>query len=174
MRNTHCCIAILSRFIPANGTYIEIVRQRTIWGPDRRVRFATKMEIEIMSANSLSAPNASSNVQDQFLVGQVDLAMDARRLRAQAFADFTADALVAAGTAFKAAIARLKSWNERRVTHAELESLDDRILADIGLSRSEIGQVAAGHYVREASDYRQNATDSVREAANQDRNRDAA
>lgn len=127
-----------------------------------------------MSANSLSAPNASSNVQDRFLAGQMEMALDARRLRAQAFAAFTADALVAAGSAFKAAVARLKSWNERRATFAELASLDDRILADIGLSRSEISQVANGHYVRDSSDYRQNAIDSVKEAANQDRNRNAA
>jgi uncharacterized protein YjiS (DUF1127 family) len=132
------------------------------------------MEILIMSANSLSAPIASSNVQDRFLVSQVDMALDARRLRAEAFAAFTADALLAAGSAFKAAIVRLKSWNERRATFAELEALDDRILADIGLSRSEISQVASGHYMRDANDYRRNAIDSVKEAANQDRNRNAA
>lgn len=127
-----------------------------------------------MSANSLSAPNAASNVQDRFLAGQVEMALDARRLRSQAFAAFAADALVTVGTAFKAAIARLKSWNERRATFAELESLDDRILADIGLSRGEISQVASGHYVRDWNDYRRNAVDGVKEAANQDRNRNAA
>lgn len=127
-----------------------------------------------MSAPSLSAPNVSSNVQDRFLAGQMDAAMDARRLRSQAVAAFTADALVSAASAFKAAIARLKSWNERRATFAELESLDDRILADIGLSRSEISQVASGHYVRDLQDYRQNAIEAVKEAANQDRNRNAA
>jgi uncharacterized protein YjiS (DUF1127 family) len=132
------------------------------------------MEIEIMSAPSLSAPNATSNVQDRFLAGQVEMALDARRLRSQAVAAFTADALVSVGAAFKTAIARLKSWNERRATFAELESLDDRILADIGLSRSEISQVATGHYVRDSQDYRQNAIASVKEAANQDRNRNAA
>jgi uncharacterized protein YjiS (DUF1127 family) len=132
------------------------------------------MEIEIMSAPSLSAPNASSNVQDRFLAGQVDMALDARRLRSQAFAAFTADALVTVGASFKAAVARLKNWNERRATFAELESLDDRILADIGLSRSEISQVASGHYVRDSQDYRQIAIETVKEAANQDRNRNAA
>jgi uncharacterized protein YjiS (DUF1127 family) len=50
----------------------------------------------------------------------------------------------------KALGARLKAWNERRRTQVELEQLDDRTLADIGVSRSEIGQIAAGHYVREA------------------------
>jgi len=126
-----------------------------------------------MSANSLSAPNASTNVQDR-VVGQMDLVLDARRLRSQAFAALTADAILSLGSAFQTAIARLKSWNERRATFAELDALDDRSLADIGLSRSEINQVASGHYVHEARNYRQNAIDSVREAANQDRNRDAA
>jgi uncharacterized protein YjiS (DUF1127 family) len=43
----------------------------------------------------------------------------------------------------------LRSWNARRRTEAALRDLDDRILADIGLSREEIRQIARGHYLIE-------------------------
>ncbi|MBL8807500.1 MAG: DUF1127 domain-containing protein [Rhodospirillales bacterium] len=59
-----------------------------------------------------------------------------------------ADGFGAIGAGLKKLFARIKSWNERRATFLELEALDDRILADIGLTRGEIAQVATGHYVR--------------------------
>lgn len=59
-----------------------------------------------------------------------------------------ADGFGAIGAGLKTLFARIKGWNERRATALELEALDDRILADIGLTRGEISQVAAGHYVR--------------------------
>jgi uncharacterized protein YjiS (DUF1127 family) len=132
------------------------------------------MEIQIMSALSLSAPTATSNLQDAVLTSQVDAALDARRLRSQAFAAFIAGAIVALANSVAMSIARVKSWNERRATFAELEALDDRILADIGLSRGDISQVAQGHYVRDAFDYSQHAAQTVKHVANQDRNRNAA
>jgi uncharacterized protein YjiS (DUF1127 family) len=127
-----------------------------------------------MSAPALSAPTPASNVKDQFLARQVDLALDARRLRSEAIAAFTADAIVAVTDFVNTSIVRLKSWNERRATFAELDALDDRILADIGLSRGEISQVAQGHYVRDGFDYRETAAHQLKDAANQDRNRSAA
>jgi len=39
---------------------------------------------------------------------------------------------------------RLKSWQERQRLRNELQALDDRLLADIGLSRGDIEAVAAG------------------------------
>lgn len=60
--------------------------------------------------------------------------------------------LGAIGAGLKTLFARIKGWNERRATFLELEALDDRILADIGLTRGEIAQVAAGHYVRARED----------------------
>jgi len=35
----------------------------------------------------------------------------------------------------------LRNWNQRRTTLRELESLSDRELDDIGLTRNEIGRV---------------------------------
>jgi uncharacterized protein YjiS (DUF1127 family) len=88
-------------------------------------------EIEIMSAHQLSAPVARFD--------EVEVALAARKMRTLLVYEMV-----------KAIGARLKAWNERRRTHTELSQLDDRILADIGVNRAEIGQIAAGHYVREA------------------------
>ena len=38
----------------------------------------------------------------------------------------------------------LKGWQERRRLRNELQALDDRLLADIGLSRGDIEAVVAG------------------------------
>ena len=84
-----------------------------------------------MSAQQLSAPVAKFD--------EVEVALAARKMRTLLIYQ-----------AVKALGARFKAWNDRRRTQVELEQLDDRILADIGVNRAEIGQIAAGHYVREA------------------------
>jgi uncharacterized protein YjiS (DUF1127 family) len=127
------------------------------------------MEIIVMSALKLT-----SAAQDRFAVNPVELALDARTLRSRAFAAFAAGTIAAAYSAVAGLVARVRAWNERRATFAELDGLDDRILADIGLSRAEIDQVAAGHYMRDGQNFRKNAADTVRDAANQDRDRYAA
>lgn len=43
---------------------------------------------------------------------------------------------------FKPLFHRLAAWRERARTYAELSSLDDRSLQDIGLTRGEIYSVA--------------------------------
>lgn len=43
---------------------------------------------------------------------------------------------------FANAVAAVKSWNSARVTHKALSNLTDRELEDIGLTRSQINQVA--------------------------------
>lgn len=45
--------------------------------------------------------------------------------------------------------AKLKAWAVERATRDELMSLDDRTLADIGLNRGDIPQVASGLWVPE-------------------------
>ncbi|AFK57372.1 MAG: DUF1127 domain-containing protein [Tistrella sp.] len=51
----------------------------------------------------------------------------------------------------KNVVARMIRWRLERRTYAELKSLDDRMLADIGISRGEIRSVAThgrqGHEV---------------------------
>jgi uncharacterized protein YjiS (DUF1127 family) len=51
-------------------------------------------------------------------------------------------------TASKAAISALAEWRRREIARAELESLDDRTLADIGINRSEIPFVVSGRMRR--------------------------
>ena len=46
-------------------------------------------------------------------------------------------------------VAKFKEWRVHSRTREELESLDDRTLADIGLSRNDIPRVAAGMWVPE-------------------------
>ncbi len=52
------------------------------------------------------------------------------------------------GSVFEAVVAKLVAWQEREIARAELESLDDRALADIGLSRGDIPGVLAGRFLR--------------------------
>lgn len=49
----------------------------------------------------------------------------------------------------KAAAAPLLRWRERQRIIAELSVLTDTELADLGITRSDIGSVAAGQYVDE-------------------------
>ncbi len=64
-----------------------------------------------------------------------------------------ADAFTAIAGALRTIAARLyapiKHWAVERATRDELLSLDDRTLADIGLTRGDIPQVASGLWVPE-------------------------
>lgn len=74
--------------------------------------------------------------------------LDHPRYRAELqHAEAVADAIVAVSRAVANLPNALKEWRVRRRTYAELMSLDDRTLADIGITRGEIGQIAAGRYV---------------------------
>lgn len=44
-------------------------------------------------------------------------------------------------------IAGIDAWHQRRRTQWELSRLDDRQLADIGVSRFELGQMSRGQFV---------------------------
>jgi uncharacterized protein YjiS (DUF1127 family) len=48
------------------------------------------------------------------------------------------------GTSFISAVAAVISWNDARITKSTLTSLSDRELADIGLCRGDIEDIAAG------------------------------
>lgn len=50
------------------------------------------------------------------------------------------------GSVFEAAVAKVAEWRRREIARAELQSLDDRALADIGLTRGEIQLVIEGRY----------------------------
>ncbi|MBI3503438.1 MAG: DUF1127 domain-containing protein [Proteobacteria bacterium] len=102
----------------------------------------------------MSATKLSPTLNGLYSAAQVETALEARRVRGQALAAIAADGIGAIGSGLKTLFSRFKNWNERRSTFLELEGLDDRILADIGLSRGEIAQVAAGHYVRQQDGFK--------------------
>lgn len=60
----------------------------------------------------------------------------ARRERARALAELLARIS-----------APLRNWLSRRRTENTLRELDDRTLADVGLTRDDIRQIARGHYI---------------------------
>ncbi|WP_298726896.1 DUF1127 domain-containing protein [uncultured Ferrovibrio sp.] len=70
----------------------------------------------------------------------------ARRIRAEALASL----IVAGWNALKGAVARYKAHLAERRAIEELNSLDDQMLRDIGLSRSQIPAAAAGLIERPA------------------------
>ena len=83
-------------------------------------------------------------------VDQIEITTAARRMQAQELAKL----LRAVGRGIKAVFSVLASpyqvWREYQDTYSELASLDDRMLADIGISRSDIPRVAAGLWAPQA------------------------
>ena len=73
-------------------------------------------------------------------IDQVAINKSARRMQAEQFAGV----LRAIGRGLKALAAPYKVWREYQDTFAELSQLDDRMLSDIGIARSDIPRVAAG------------------------------
>lgn len=71
----------------------------------------------------------------------------ARRIRAEAIADLIYKAWVA----LKSVPARIKTYLVEQRALAELQSLDDTMLRDIGLSRSQIPAAVAGLIERPAA-----------------------
>ena len=79
-------------------------------------------------------------------IDQVAINKSARRMQAEQFAGV----LRAIGRGLKALAAPYKVWREYQDTYAELSQLDDRMLSDIGIARSDIPRVAAGLWAPQA------------------------
>lgn len=69
--------------------------------------------------------------------------------RGEAIADVVGALVGLVGKVAAKLYAPIKNWAIERATRDELMSLDDRTLADIGLTRGDIPQVAAGLWVPE-------------------------
>ena len=76
--------------------------------------------------------------------GPLDYLAEAHRLRAEAFSQFMAWAVVEIGAQVERLVQKLRAKWRRRTTVDELLALDDRLLADIGLSRHEVLAMDAG------------------------------
>ena len=83
-------------------------------------------------------------------IDHLEITTAARRMQAQEFAKL----FRAFGRGVKAVLTAIVSpyqvWREYQDTYGELASLDDRMLADIGISRSDIPRVAAGLWAPQA------------------------
>ena len=85
-------------------------------------------------------------VGDYYQLSERDKALMARgEVIAEAFAAVARTV----GRIAKTLYATIRSWAVERATRDELMSLDDRTLADIGLTRGDIPQVASGLWVPE-------------------------
>lgn len=82
--------------------------------------------------------NSSARVQD---VGVVNVAVKAWELPVTGLADVLVDGVRAFSNGVNAIADRIGHWFEQRRTFAELDALDDRMLADIGIVRSDIGNI---------------------------------
>jgi uncharacterized protein YjiS (DUF1127 family) len=74
---------------------------------------------------------------------------EALMARGEAIADAFAALARLVRRPFAAVFAKVKAWAIERATRDELMSLDERTLADIGLTRGDIPQVASGLWVPE-------------------------
>jgi uncharacterized protein YjiS (DUF1127 family) len=86
-----------------------------------------------------------------------DITRMAQRERSIAFAQL----LKAIGNKISGLIQKFSAWKSRRAATAELMSLDDRMLADIGIGRIDIQATISGRLVRNAA----NTNDQDRDAA---------
>lgn len=74
----------------------------------------------------------------------------ARQMQAQQIAKYVRAIGRGIKAVFTAIAAPFKVWREYQNTYNELSQLDDRMLADIGITRSDIPRVAAGLWAPQA------------------------
>jgi len=86
--------------------------------------------------------------KSQFIYANLDqLTAQAKQARAIAIRELAVDAIAGLGKIFS----KLAAWNNRRVATAELMNLDDRLLADIGIGRSEIQSAISSRMMQGAA-----------------------
>jgi uncharacterized protein YjiS (DUF1127 family) len=83
-------------------------------------------------------------------VDHVEITAAARRMQAEEMARLYRAIGRGFKAAFRAVVAPFKVWRDYQDTYSELASLDERMLADIGISRSDIPRVAAGLWAPQA------------------------
>lgn len=80
--------------------------------------------------------------------GFAQIEAEARTARAQFVGEAIADLVIGAVTLVKTAFAKVVAWQRHQSAVAELAQLDDRLLADLGLSRSDIAAAIDGNVHR--------------------------
>lgn len=90
--------------------------------------------------NTLRTQTAFAHPANLAPMSAAEIEAYARRIRAEAIADL----IVAGWTALKGIVGRVKAYLATQRAMDELNALDDQMLRDIGLSRSEIPAAVAG------------------------------
>jgi uncharacterized protein YjiS (DUF1127 family) len=83
-------------------------------------------------------------------VDHLEISAAARRMQAEELAKLLRAIGRGAKVVFGAIVAPYKVWRDYQDTYSELTQLDDRMLSDIGISRSDIPRVAAGLWAPQA------------------------
>jgi uncharacterized protein YjiS (DUF1127 family) len=91
-----------------------------------------------------------------------ELVRQARQDRAEIVGSAIGDLL---GKGLKKVAYSLEAWRQRRATYSELNALDDRLLADLGIQRADIPAIAEGTAHRPIMGGRMNAGGNLRRAA---------
>ena len=103
-----------------------------------------------MSLNQIASLTQLQRAAVRYSPGEMELM--ARHYRAVALGEAIARLIVGIATGMRRLAAAYGRWDERQQTIADLERLDDRCLADIGIAREEIVSFAAGHQARHDAD----------------------
>lgn len=98
----------------------------------------------------------------------------ARAMRAKFFADTISAGAGGMAAGLRALAAKLRAWQHKRVAYDELMALDDRMLKDIGISRTEIAAAVEGDFRGGVRPANENAATVAGRAANSNSPRHAA
>lgn len=97
-----------------------------------------------MSSNIELAGRLSAAQLNSLSQGEVELI--AQRIRNRMLFNSIAGLLRVIGRGLAVAARPIHAWWARTQVHDELMGMDDRMLADIGISRADVPAVAAGRY----------------------------
>ncbi len=103
-----------------------------------------------MSLNQIASLTQLQSSAVRYSPGEMELM--ARHYRAVALGKALAKLLLGVAAGVRQLARAYSRWDERQQTIADLERLDDRCLADIGVAREEIVSFAAGHQARHDAD----------------------
>lgn len=98
----------------------------------------------------------------------------ARAMRAKFFADTIMAGADGVTAGLRALAAKFQAWQRKRAAYEELMALDDRMLKDIGISRTEIPAALEGDVRGGARPANENVEVAAGEAANSNSPRHAA
>src|SRR5262245_44117100 len=153
MRKTHCCRAISTMPRCKNGTTLLLETTRGRFSPDRCSRPQRRgcgTRSKTMSTKNSDYGWTSAEWRTATSpVNQLEIYYQARQMQAQAVRELAGKVGQFFAKIFSPVINAVREGHERRQIFWELSSLDDRTLADIGITRADIPRVSAGMWTPE-------------------------